>query len=145
MVLSSTEVLIQWDNVPKCHRNGRITHYEVMYAPHTHFGGQISAETVAVVNMTTVLVGLEEYVIYNISVRAINSAGAGPYSDIVQALTLQGSKYSNASLLLAFWIPYNPNESKEVRTNALRDLSFCCRTIITTCQCFSICYLIFIY
>jgi hypothetical protein len=89
LTLSSTEVMVQWDDVPESDRNGEITHYEVLYIPHTSFEGQISAETVIVVNMTTVLVGLEEYVTYNISVRANTSAGFGPYSDVVQAITFQ--------------------------------------------------------
>ena len=107
-VLSSTEILVQWDDVPLGDRNGEIINYEVMYTPHTEFGGQISTETEIVVNMTTVLVGLEEYVTYNISVRAINSAGGGPYSDIVQAVTLQEGKHGDVHsfyffhLLLAF-------------------------------------------
>ena len=95
VVLSSTKILVQWEDVPLGDRNGEITHYEVMYSPLMDFGGQISTETVIVVNMTRVLVGLEEYVTYNISVRAINSAGGGPYSDIVQAVTLQEGKHGN--------------------------------------------------
>ena len=93
MTLSSTEIEVQWSDVPEGDRNGEITHYEVLYAPHTTFEGQISAETVNVVDMTRVLAGLEEYVTYNISVRAINSAGFGPYSDAMQAVTLQSSKH----------------------------------------------------
>ena len=93
LTLSSTEILVHWSDVPEGDRNGGVTHYEVLYTPHTVFEGQISAETVIVVDMTTVLVGLEEYVTYNISVRANNSAGFGPYSDAVQAATLQASKH----------------------------------------------------
>ena len=93
LTLSSTDIMVEWDDVPLGDRNGDITHYEVLYVPHTTFEGQISAETVIVINMTTVLERLEEYVTYNISVRAINSAGLGPYSNIVQAVTLQASEH----------------------------------------------------
>ena len=102
LTLSSTEIMVQWNDVPLGDRNGDITHYEVLYVPHTTFESQISAETVIVINMTTVLERLEEYVTYNISVRAINSAGFGPYSDAVQAITLQSSKHQ------AIFYPYSP-------------------------------------
>ena len=81
--ISSTEILVSWEEVPAISRNGEITIYEIQYEPLEIFGGLISTETVNTSNGSVfmmALTGLEEYVEYNISVRAYTSAGAGPYS-----------------------------------------------------------------
>ena len=83
MVLSSTEIEVSWEEVPAINQNGIITMYEVQYIPLETFGGQISTTTANVTNTSLlfiVLTGLEEYVEYNISVRAYTSVGPGPYS-----------------------------------------------------------------
>ena len=100
MVLSSTEIGVSWEEVPAINQNGIITMYEVQYIPLEIFGGQISTTTVTVNVATTLLnlTGLEEYVEYNISVRAYTSAGPGPYSDPVAERTLEdGEKLYSSS------------------------------------------------
>ena len=81
MVLSSTEIEVSWEEVPAINENGIITMYEVQYIPLETFDEQISTNTVNTSMLFIVLTGLEEYVEYNISVRAYTSAGSGPYSD----------------------------------------------------------------
>ena len=67
--------------------------YEVQYDPLETFKGQISTETVNI-TACTLLTGLEEYVEYNISVRAYTSVGPGPYSRRVTERTLtDGRRY----------------------------------------------------
>ena len=78
--LSSTQILVSWDEVPFGERNGDITHYEVMYNPLDSFEGGIENGSVTTVNRSILLEELEEYVTYNISVRAQNSVGVGPFS-----------------------------------------------------------------
>ena len=66
--------------------------YEILYEPLETFGGQITSDTVNTSDgsvLMMVLTGLEEYVEYNISVRAYTSAGPGPYSDPVTNTTLE--------------------------------------------------------
>ena len=92
MALSSTEIRVCWDQVPAINRNGDITVYEVQYDPLETFDGRISTETTNTSLMCTVLAGLEEYVEYNISVRAYTSAGPGPYSNPVTERTHTDSK-----------------------------------------------------
>ena len=87
VALSSTEIRVCWDQVPAINRNGEITMYEVQYDPLETFDGQISTETTNTSLMCTNLTGLEEYVEYNISVRAYTSEGPGPYSDPVTERT----------------------------------------------------------
>ena len=66
--------------------------YEILFIPLETFDGQISADTVNTSDgsvLMMVLAGLEEYVEYNISVRAYTSSGPGPYSDPVTERTLE--------------------------------------------------------
>ncbi len=79
-VLSSTEIQVNWTEILEMDQNGIITEYEVMYAPLMTFGGVLTTTTVNTTNMSVTLSGLQEYVEYNISVRAYTSVGPGPYS-----------------------------------------------------------------
>ena len=59
--------------------------YEIQFVPLETFKGQISTNNIIVYTsngslLLIVLTGLEEYVEYNISVRAYSNAGPGPYS-----------------------------------------------------------------
>ena len=71
-----------WDEVLPIDKNGVITMYEVMYMPLEDFGGTIGIGLVNISNPHTsvVLTDLEEFVVYNISVRAYTRLGPGNYS-----------------------------------------------------------------
>ena len=89
--MSSTEIVVLWEEVPAIDENGVITMYEIQFVPLETFGGQITSDTVNTSDgsvLMIVLTGLEEYVEYNISVRAYTSAGPGPYSIGVVERTL---------------------------------------------------------
>ena len=94
--LSSTEIAVSWEEVPAISQNGEIITYEVQYEPLTLFDGQLSTDTVNITDISilfTVLTDLEEYVEYNISVRAYTSTGPGPYSvDISERTDTDGKK-----------------------------------------------------
>ena len=66
--------------------------YEVHYNPLETFDGQIFTETTNTSLMCTDVTGLQEYVEYNISVRAYTSEGSGPYSDPATERTDTDSK-----------------------------------------------------
>ena len=85
MVISSTEIAVSWEEVPAISQNGLITMYEIQYEPLETFDDQLAIETVITSGPVLMLnlIGLEEYVEYNISVRAYTSTGLGPYSDPV--------------------------------------------------------------
>ena len=88
--VSPTEIEVSWEEVPPINQNGIITTYEVRYIPEASFQDQISTNSVNITNtsiLTTILTGLEEYVEYNISVRAFTSEGPGPYSPDVVEIT----------------------------------------------------------
>lgn len=92
ILLYSTEIVVQWTEVPFGFRNGKISHYEVLYDPHTEFGGLISYNNVTTSHQTIALVGLQEFVTYSISVRAYNSRGPGPYSANITVTTAEDGK-----------------------------------------------------
>ena len=75
-------------------QNGIITMYEVMYQPLETFNGNIATKTINLTNMSVLLPDFQEFVNYNISVRAYTSVGAGPYSDEVTVLTLEDGRYN---------------------------------------------------
>lgn len=87
---TSTSLLVSWDPVPAIHQNGLITQYDIEYNQSTFL--QLSSsltETVAADNMSILLNGLEEYVIYSVRVRGHTSIGAGPYSSSQLIQTLE--------------------------------------------------------
>ena len=87
--------MVTWDPIPPIEQNGVITTYEVLYTPQESFEGQIGPQTRAVVapNTTVVLTDLQEYVFYDVSVRASTSAGSSEYSEPTLARTLEDGKY----------------------------------------------------
>ena len=89
--LSPTEIIVTWYIVPPIDQNGVITMYEVLYQPLETFGGAIgpSAEIVMAPVMSALLTQLEEYVLYNISVRAFTASGPGVYATTAQQRTLE--------------------------------------------------------
>ena len=80
--------------MPSIDRNGLIIAYEVKYVPVMDFGGLITANMTNVIgtDLSVILEDLQEYVVYNISVRAYTMVGGGPYSDGVFERTFEDSK-----------------------------------------------------
>ena len=66
--------------------------YEVLYEPLDTFGGLIGTEAVNTTDTFITLSDLQEFVGYNISVRAYTNAGSGPYSDIITDMTPEDGK-----------------------------------------------------
>ncbi len=81
-----------WENVLEIDQNGIITMYEVLYQPLETFDGNIITQTMNVTERSADLTDLEEFVDYNISVRAYTSEGAGPYSEEMTVMTPEDSK-----------------------------------------------------
>ncbi len=92
---SSTTIEVTWDIVPPIDQNGNITMYEVLYQSLETFDGAIMTQTMIVMSpdiTSLTLMSLEEYVIYNISVRAYTSAGPGVYSEGTEERTFEDGK-----------------------------------------------------
>ena len=87
--LSSTTIIVTWEEVPPIDRNGMITTYEIRYEPLETFG-QLSSTDINATNLFIILEGLHPFVSYNISISAYTSVGSGPYSDVVIETTQEG-------------------------------------------------------
>ena len=74
-VLTSSEIQVNWTEIYEIDQNGIIVMYEVMYA------GNSITSTLNTTDLSITLIDVEEYVPYNISVRAYTSVGPGPYSE----------------------------------------------------------------
>ena len=108
IVESSTEIVVLWVDVPAIDKNGIITMYEIHFVPIETFGGQITSDTVNTSDgsvLMMVLTGLEEYVEYDISVRAYTSAGPGPYSvGVVERTDTDGRDFVLLSIVFYTWL-----------------------------------------
>ena len=92
VALNSTSLNISWEEIPPRSRNGIITTYEVLYEPLETFGGMLMANQVNTSDLSIVLTNLQQFVGYNVSVRAYTSVGPGSYSNEVFSMTLQDRK-----------------------------------------------------
>ena len=95
MSTSSESINVAWEEViPPIDRNGIITMYEVLYQPLETFGGAIGpmTEVVNAPSTLVILTELEEYVLYNVSVRAYTEAGPSDYTTAVMERTNEDGK-----------------------------------------------------
>ena len=92
--ISSTIILVVWNEVVPINRNGEITTYQIEFTPLEDFGGRIGRDSVTMssTSLSTNLTSLQEFVFYNISVRAYTSVGPGPYSSPEREQTMEDGK-----------------------------------------------------
>ena len=99
--VSSTEIQLRWEHVPPEAHNGILTQYEVRYESLNEFNEPIPPgimnKNVTPTTSNTTLTNLEEYVTYNISIRAYTGAGPSRYSDPIDVMTLEDGKYNFSS------------------------------------------------
>ena len=97
---SSTSINVTWEEVPSINQNGIIITYEVCYEPLETFGDAIMKEMVNTSELFHELTDLEQFVDYNISVRAYTSQGPGPFSDDLTQMTLEDGMSTDFILML---------------------------------------------
>ena len=90
-VISSTTIMVTWEDVAAIDQNG-IINYEVQFVP-LQLTDELMTDIISTTDLSVNITGLEEYVEYNISVRAYTSVGPGPYSDPVSERTLEDGTY----------------------------------------------------
>ena len=93
--ISSTILEVSWEEVPDDEKNGNITHYEIIYTPLTTVPENERTPTTFVTIgpvLGSLLRGLEEYTVYNVSVRAVTVVGPGPLSPTATDQTLEDGK-----------------------------------------------------
>ncbi len=104
-----------WEDVQEIDKNGVIIAYEILYIPLGTLNGKLVPELVntSASNRTVTLNNLEEYIFYNMSVRAYTSVGAGPFSSFITQRTSEDSKlcevldqkYNIVSQHAVFYLP----------------------------------------
>ena len=87
---SSTEILVEWEEVPAAQRHGDITHYTVIYWK-TEGGGE-ERKVVYAPTRNLILTKLTKFTNYSIKVSASTIKGEGPASNPVVVPTDQDSK-----------------------------------------------------
>ncbi len=105
--LSSTTIGVMWDNVQEIDQNGVLISFEILYVPLETFNGVLFSNKVntSASHRSLNITGLQEYVEYNISVRAYTSVGAGPFSTTVTGRTSEDGKMEliHYSLLIRYY------------------------------------------
>ena len=112
--ISSAEIMVTWDEIRGLNQNGIISEYEVEIEP-LDFPADISVDLLTTTNLSIVVTGLQENVLYNISVRAYTSVETGPYSDPVSERTFEDGNvpiavfFSTILILIVFNPQYQPH------------------------------------
>ena len=101
-VSSPTSIIVRWEEVPPIDQNGIINGYELIYNPLDAFEGSLTPVSINLPASSrgTTLSGLQEYVRYNISVRALTSVGPGPFSTPLTSVTDEACKSVIASIII---------------------------------------------
>ena len=94
IAISSTEIMVTWGEVLPIDQNGVITIYEVQYEP-LQFIESLSTLVTNTTDMTVNFTNLQEFVEYNISVRAYTFIGFGPFSTKITERTFEDGKCLN--------------------------------------------------
>ena len=81
-----------WQEVFAIDDNGIIINYEVRFEP-LQFTETLTTSSVNTTDLTVIISSLQEYIEYDISVRAYTSVGPGLYSDPVTERTLEDRKF----------------------------------------------------
>ena len=91
--VSSTAIHVAWDIVPPIDQNGVITAYQILYYPLETFNGTIGTQMMTIYLSPVIITSLEEFVAYNISIRALNKLGVGPFSPNFTVSTLEDGEF----------------------------------------------------
>ena len=97
--ISSTSILVMWDEVPAEQQNGIITGYRITY--HSQTENDNGSVLVGASDRQMELTSLKVYVNYNITVFASTVKGYGPASVPIVVRTDQDSEYFSYSLFLS--------------------------------------------
>ena len=87
---SSTEIIVQWDEVPTDKQNGEILHYTVVYRKTQ--GGEKKRKLVNFPTRDVTLTNLAKFSFYSITVSAATVKGDGPDSIPIKLRTDEDSK-----------------------------------------------------
>ena len=75
---SSTSLFVEWQHIPRQHRNGILLGYKITYYPNTSYQA-VKHKTVDSTRSSTTLSDLKKYTGYVIKVAGYTSKGLGPH------------------------------------------------------------------
>ena len=85
VVLNSTSIRLEWDEVECTQRNGIIASYVIQY---NNINGSSQKEVTANAEATSIVInGLNRFSLYSISIAAVNSIGTGLFSEMITFFT----------------------------------------------------------
>ena len=85
VVLDSTSIRVEWDEVECTQRNGIIASYVIQY---NNINGSSQKEVIANAESTSIVInGLNRFSLYSISIAAVNSIGTGVFSEMITFFT----------------------------------------------------------
>lgn len=91
--VSSTVVMVTWNEVPPSQRNGIITGYTIFITTDVEFVNDTTQDIPSATTLQYTFTGLEEYVNYTYTILARTAIGDGPVSDSTTSLTNEASEY----------------------------------------------------
>ena len=92
-VVSTTAIVVLWDEIPAIEHNSAIIQYEVLFSQSTLGELPVNDSVFTDASVLTVtLDNLEEFVEYGIRVRGITGAGPGPFSTTIFNTTFEDCK-----------------------------------------------------
>lgn len=88
--MSSTSLLVAWEQLPEDHVNGILLGYKVTYSKY----GEIDTrkENVSAMLNVTILRGLHKFTVYQVNVSAFTRVGSGPEANASASTDQDGEK-----------------------------------------------------
>ena len=96
---STTSIKVEWDRVPECHRNGKITNYIVEVYNSTR--DEVTHANVSGSTLVEVIEGLQGYTNYSVLVYATTAVGEGPPSELISTTTHRPGSYKGNKTFIA--------------------------------------------
>ena len=93
--VTSTNIFVQWDEVPANNQNGVIVNYTVTYTELPIANGSSTAEVVIAPKRNATLTGLKKFTNYRVTVFASTAKGGGNRSDPIIVITDEDGKYNS--------------------------------------------------
>lgn len=106
---SSTSLFVEWQHIPKHHRNGILLGYRISYFPNTSYQA-VKHKTVDSTRSSTTLSNLKKFTWYVIKVAGYTSKGLGPHPP--RPLEIRTSEDGKSRDLVLITRCFNPEQLK---------------------------------
>lgn len=94
--MSSTRLLVAWEQLPDDQVNGILLGYKVTYRKYGEIDGR--KQNVSAILNFTILGGLDKFTVYHVNVSAFTRVGNGPEANVTVSTDQDGKRKLNVSL-----------------------------------------------